>query len=149
MGSMAAIHRLLRGLLFGVLLAPLGACTDAQEEQHEMGVAEPEPQLDPTRERFREPMREGIEPPPEHRQPLEFTDQEMRELEARDQRRLETLDPRALEGPQPIPTEKPLPVDEPVPATQDDRPESIDPGEDPLIDPIGESEPQPGRDPAP
>jgi hypothetical protein len=145
---MAAISRSLQVLILAGLLAVVGGCTDAQEQQHEMGVAEPDPQLDPTREQVREPMRRGIEPPPEHRQPLEFTDEEARERDEREQRRLDELDPRALEGPQAVPTEKPLPVDQPIPAAVDDRPESIDPTEDPLIDPIGDPEPEPGREPA-
>jgi hypothetical protein len=132
------------------LLAALGACTDRQEQRHEMEIAEPDPVLDPTREQVREPLRRGIEPPPEHRQPLEFVDEEERAAEERRQRRIDEIDPRALEGPPEVTTEQPLPVDAPIPHAQDDRPEGIDPTEEPLIDPVGEPvepepEPEPGQ----
>jgi hypothetical protein len=143
---MTMIDRILRVLFCAALLAAIGACTDAQEQEHEMGVAEPDPRIDPTREAVREPLRRGIEPPPEHRQPLEFSDEELRRLEERDQRRLDEVDARTLEGPQEIPTEKPLPVDKPIPEAVDDRPESLDPTDDPLIEPVGEPEPE--REPA-
>jgi hypothetical protein len=135
-----------RAIFCAALLTLAAACTETQERDYELGVDEPAPELDPTQTQHWEPMREGIEPPPEHRQPLDFGPDETAEAEARYQRRLESDDPRAAEGPATTPTEQPLPVDAPIPTAVDDRPESIDPTEEPLIDPVGEPEPPRGRD---
>jgi hypothetical protein len=119
--------RTLRLLLCGALLTLGSACTERQERQHEMEVAEPDPRLDPTREALREPIRPDIEPPPEHRQPLEIHDDQPPGLEERQQARQRVDDPRTAEGPPHTPTDQPLPVDAPIPAAVDDRPEGIDP----------------------
>jgi hypothetical protein len=122
--------RTLRLLLCSAALTLGSACTDGQERQHEMQVAEPDPQLDPTREAVREPIRPDIEPPPEHRRPLEIHDDQPPGYDERQQSRERVDDPRAAEGP---------------PHTPTDRPEGIDPTTDPMLDPLGDPEPEPVR----
>jgi hypothetical protein len=136
-----------RALCAAAVLILMGGCTEPQEREYDLGVDEPAPELDPTQTQHWEPMREGIQPPPEHRQPLDFGENDMAEAEARQQRRLESGDPRAEEGPPTTPTEQPLPVDAPIPEAVDDRPEGLDPTQEPLIDPVGDPEPPRGREP--
>jgi hypothetical protein len=136
-----------RLLFCGAVLVLGSACTDRQEREHEMQVADPDPQVDPTREAVREPLREGIQPPPEHRQPPGIAEEQPPGFEERQQARQEVDDPRAAEGPPHTPTDQPLAVDQPIPEAVDDRPEGIDPTEEPLIDPIGDPQPESDRRP--
>jgi hypothetical protein len=129
----------------GALLVLIAACTQPQEQEYDFGVDAPDPALDPTETRNWEPMREGIEPPPEHRQPIEFRDEEEAQARERYERRLETGNLRAEEDVPNTPTEQPLPVDAPIPDAMDDRPAGIDPTEEPLIDPVGEPQPRSSR----
>jgi hypothetical protein len=134
-----------RALCLAALVSLVSACTESQERDYEFGVDEPMPDLDPTQTQNWEPMREGIQPPPEHRQPIDFGEDDTAEAEARPQRRLDSGDPRAEEGPPTTPTEQPLPVDAPIPEAMDDRPEGLDPTQEPLIEPVGEPAPPRGR----
>ncbi|MFU8815107.1 MAG: hypothetical protein ACNA7W_07160 [Pseudomonadales bacterium] len=118
------------GSFCGMLLGAMAACGDPAQQTD---VAEPEPRLDPT-ETGREPLREGLSEPPEHRQPLDLGEPDPRDVEGRLERREQSGDPRTEEDLPQTPTEQPLPVDEPIPAAADDRPEGLDPRDDPAID---------------
>ena len=135
--STAGLQRAARTTLCALLLGIVAGC---DREPYEAHVDEPDPQLDPTETRHWEPLREGLSEPPEHRQPLDVGDDDTSDFDTRLERREQAGEPRTEEGPPATPTEQPLPVDAPIPRAVDDRPQGLDPTEDPVIE---TQEPQP------